>query len=153
MKKIVFIFGLLMFTAPLFAQEFLQYEFLTNAFRGTVRTIDINNDGKMDVVVVGENNLDGKKSIIVENSGVTFNENDLTIGGFVDHGLGAKDEVTPSGIPEGVWWADMKVGDIDNDGYSDIFINGGVSTHTKVFTHLYLFNMFIFSVLIVSLYH
>ena len=110
MKKTYFLTVLLSSALALNAQTFVDTtpaSFVQNLDFPSSAVGDINGDGKLDIVVTGENSADGTTSTYV----------------YINNGKGF-DLATNTGIDRGVKWSCIDLGDYDHDGFLDIVMQG-----------------------------
>lgn len=104
-------------------------------FRGTLKILDVNNDGNLDVIVFGDQNqesLGGIRSVVFRNNGDGFSSCDHPAGltsGMVNFGGNFQ-------MPEKSYFLDMKLADLNNDGFVDIFATSGRGVMSTPFFNL-----------------
>ncbi|MEO0471068.1 MAG: VCBS repeat-containing protein, partial [Bacteroidota bacterium] len=114
--RILLIFALVMGAGHLQGQSFttVTAPALVGIENATVRWADIDNDGDLDLIAMGQDGLGSNKTAVYRNTGGNFSEITTgTIGALPNLEKGA-----------------LAVGDYDNDGFIDLYYSGSTTSNT-----------------------
>ncbi len=105
MKKTTFFFAAC-FVAISMNAQFVEFDASFKMQHGDIVAVDIDNDGDLDIIVSGEGDGGPAQSAIFINNGGTYTLQ------------GSENVIIPG------HFADIKIGDINGDGYLDVIFNG-----------------------------